>query len=100
MSLLTFDTLEYAKALEAKGFTAQQAEALAEQNKIVFNEFAENQLANKGDLFKVKEELKGDIKKVEHDIHRLDKELAVVKWVSFATFALVGLSLARELLGL
>ncbi|SFR52557.1 hypothetical protein [Thiomicrospira sp. ALE5] len=31
MSFITFDTLQYAKALEAKGFTTEQAEALAEQ---------------------------------------------------------------------
>ncbi|WP_044410423.1 CCDC90 family protein [Thiomicrospira microaerophila] len=104
MHTIIFDTLKYAKTLEANGFSAEQAEALAEQNKIVFNEFAENQLASKGDLFKVKEELKGDLFKVkaelQGDISRLDKELAVVKWVSFATFALVGLSLARDLLSL
>lgn len=43
--------------------------------------------------FKVKEELKSDL-------GRIDKELAVVKWVSFATFALVGVTLARDLFGL
>ncbi len=49
---------------------------------VSFNEFAENQLATKADMLTVKEELKADI-------NRLDKELAVIKWVSFATFAMV-----------
>lgn len=57
MAAITFDTLQYAKALESKGFTVEQAEALAEQNKKVFNEFAENQLATKADLFRAQAEL-------------------------------------------
>lgn len=91
MPVISFDTLEYSKNLEAKGFTIQQAEALAMENKRVFNEFAENQLATKADLFAVKEELKTDI-------GRIDKELAVVKWVVFATFALVALNVLKPLL--
>ena len=51
---------------------------------------AENQLSTKADLFKVKAELKADIS-------RLDKELAVVKWVSFATFALVAVNVLKPL---
>ena len=91
MPVISFDTLEYSKNLEAKGFTIQQAEALAMENKRVFNEFAENQLATKADLFAVKEELKTDI-------GRIDKELAVVKWVVFATFALVAVNVLKPLL--
>ena len=82
MALVTFDTLEYSKNLEAKGFMVEQAEALAVEQKRVFNEFAENQLATKADLFTVKEELKTDV-------NRLDRGLAVVKLVTFATFGMV-----------
>ncbi|MGC9387232.1 MAG: hypothetical protein ACP5D0_09815 [Hydrogenovibrio sp.] len=93
MALITFDTLEYSKKLEAKGFTVEQAEVLAMENKRVFNEFAENQLATKADLYTVKEELKTELVTVKDelkmDLNRLDKELAVVKWVAFATFGLV-----------
>lgn len=75
MSVVAFDTLEYSKNLEEKGFTAEQAEALAIENKRVFNEFAENQLATKADLFRAQAEL--------------DKKISIVQWVSFATFAMV-----------
>ncbi len=92
MAVISFDTLEYSKNLESQGFTVQQAEALAKENKRVFNEFAETQLATKADLFTVKEELKIDLftmkEELKTDIHQINIQLAVVKWVSFATFAL------------
>ncbi len=81
-SVINFDTLEYAKALESKGFTVEQAEALALENKRVFNEFAESQLATKKDLFLVKDEL-------QTEIVTLKLELAVLKWVAFSTFGIV-----------
>jgi len=87
--VINFDTLAYAKALEAKGFTTEQAEALAEENKRVFNEFAETQLATKKDLFLVKEELKADIALVKEEVNTVKLELAVVKWASFSTFGIV-----------
>ncbi len=68
MPIITFDTLEYSKNLEAKGFTTEQAEALAIENKRVFNEFAETQLATKADLLAVKEDLKADISVLKTDI--------------------------------
>ncbi len=77
MAIITFDTLEYAKNLKNKGFTIEQAEALANENKRVFNEFAETQLATKADLLDVKHELK--------------TELAVVKSVSFALASAVSI---------
>lgn len=84
MALVTFDTLEYSKNLEAKGFTVEQAEALAIENKRVFNEFAENQLATKADLFVVKDEIKTELV-------RLDKDIVVMRW---AIFTLLGLTTA------
>ncbi len=62
MAVITFDTLEYSKNLEAKGFTTEQAEALAIENKRVFNEFAETQLATKADLLATENRLKTDIR--------------------------------------
>ena len=50
MAVITFDTLEYSKNLEAKGFSAEQAQALAIENKKAFNELAETQLATKEDI--------------------------------------------------
>lgn len=78
MAVITFDTLEYARNLEAKGFTIEQAEALAHENKRVFNEFTETQLATKADLFAVKEELKVDIQTVKSDIKILQWGVALI----------------------
>lgn len=101
MALVTFDTLEYSKNLESKGFTVEQAEALAIENKRVFNEFAENQLATKNDLFTVKEELKTNLlsskDELKTELNKLDKELSVVRWVSFATFAIVAANFLKPL---
>jgi len=91
-NVTNFDTLAYAKTLEAKGFTVEQAEALAEENKRVFNEFAETQLATKKDLFLVKKDLKADIAVVK-------LELAVLKWVAFSTFGIVVAVAAKQFFG-
>ena len=86
-SAISFDTLEYAKALEAKGFTTEQAEALAQENKRVFNEFAETQLATKKDLFVVKEELKQEIldnqeylNQLENRFAQFQADLKIIQW--------------------
>lgn len=60
MSVTTFDTLMYAKKLEAKGFTSEQAEAQVEMIK----EVIDNQLATKQDI----NEIKRDIEDVRRDI--------------------------------
>jgi len=83
-SVIHFDTLAYAKALEAKGFTTEQAEALAEENKRVFNEFAESQLATKKDLFTVKVELKADINKLDSQLDskfsQFQADMRIMQW--------------------
>lgn len=50
MSVTTFDTLKYAKRLEAGGFAIEQAEALAEAQKAAMSEALDTQLATKGDM--------------------------------------------------
>jgi len=50
MSSVTFDTLKYAKRLEAGGFDTKQAEALAEAQKAAMGEALDTQLATKGDM--------------------------------------------------
>ncbi len=60
MSAITFDTLMYAKKLEAKGFTPEQAEAQVEMIK----EVIDNQLATKQDI----NELKRELQDVRRDI--------------------------------
>ena len=50
MGSVTFDTLKYAKRLEAGGFDTRQAEALAEAQKSAMSEALDTQLATKGDI--------------------------------------------------
>lgn len=79
--MVTFDTLAYAEELEAQGFTPAQAKALVSLQKKTIDEFIESQLATKTDLAKI------------------EKELVVVKWVAFATFAMVSAGFAKVFLG-
>jgi len=53
MSSATFDTLKYAKRLEAGGFDTKQAEALAEAQKSAMSEALDTQLATKGDIVRL-----------------------------------------------
>ena len=59
--VVAFDTLEYAKALEAAGFTEQQAEVQAKALARIVDET----LATKADLEALKLELQRDIKELE-----------------------------------
>lgn len=61
MSVVSFDTLDYVKKLEKKGFTGEQAEALAELQKEIFSEALESQIATKKDIREIKS---------EHTLHR------------------------------
>jgi len=80
MAIIAFDALEYARKLESKGFTAEQAEALALENKRVFNEFAENQLSTKADLFTVKNELKEVVQGVKEDVQDVKADIKLLHW--------------------
>jgi len=71
MLTTTFDSLGYAKKLEAAGFTREQAEVQAN----AFREFTSIQeentrkeLATKGDLQDVRNELKVEIAETKHEI--------------------------------
>ncbi len=63
MSSITFDTLAYAKRLRDAGFTEEQAEAQTQAQKQALKEILETTLATKD------------------DIHRLEKQIAVLKWM-------------------
>lgn len=67
MTTTTFDTLGYAKKLEAAGFTRQQAETQAEALKIIL----ENQVATKQDLRETELRLQKEIR---------DTEMRLLKW--------------------
>jgi hypothetical protein len=71
MAVVAFDTLNFAKKLEKNSFSAEQAAVLVELQRESMAEVMDSQLATKA------------------DISLLDKELAIVKWVSFATFAII-----------
>lgn len=86
MASITFDTLKFARKLEKNGFSTDQATILVELQKESIAESMDTQLATKTDISEVKLE-----------INRLDKELAVVKWVSFATFAIVAIPFIKGL---
>ena len=79
MSVVTFDALNFARKLEKNGFSAEQAAILMELQRESISEAVESQLATKA------------------DVSFLDKELAIVKWVSFATFAIVAVPFVRAL---
>lgn len=58
MATITFDTLKYAKKLEAAGIPAAQAEAMAEAQKDIFSETLDATLATKNDVCDIKSELR------------------------------------------
>ena len=83
MSIFAFDSLAYAKEMEAGGFTRQQSEAFAAaQGKILKDAFAASELATKTDIRDVRDEiqdvraeLKADIQDVRNEIQAVRTEL-------------------------
>ena len=63
MASVTFDTLAFARRLRDGGFTEEQAEAHTLAQKQVLSEVLETTLATKD------------------DINRLEKQIAVLKWM-------------------
>ena len=70
---VTFDTLSYAKKLQAAGFTPEQAEVQAE----TFLAIVQEQLVNKRDLKEVEKELKIEIENVRKELKEVEKELKI-----------------------
>ena len=64
MSAITFDTLKFVEKLKSAGVPEAQAKAEAEALVSAFSEAMDAQIATKS------------------DIHRIEKELAVLKWMS------------------
>ncbi|MDR3324319.1 MAG: CCDC90 family protein [Zoogloeaceae bacterium] len=96
MSSITFDTLQVVKKLETKGFDQNQAEGISDALKDVLQtadiatksdiNLVDKQLseaATKGDLEKVRAELKIDIEKIRAEL---------IKWyVGIAAAQIIGL---------
>lgn len=92
MTTTAFDTLGYAKRLEAAGFTRQQAEVQAEVQAEIMRQQAEAQnaalqkilesrdreLATRGDLRETELRLQKEIEGVRAEIK--DAELRLLKW--------------------
>jgi len=68
-----FDTLRYAKKLQAAGFTQEQAEVQAE----TFLEVVQEQLVRKQDLQETEGRLTLEIEKVRLDIETVRKDLTI-----------------------
>jgi hypothetical protein len=77
MTSVTFDTLQFSKKLQAKGFKPEQAEGISEALQEVIN-VAE--VAAKHDLKELDNKL--DIRMAE-----LNAEMKMIKWMSGATMA-------------
>ena len=89
MTVITFDTLEYASKLRSAGFPEEQAEALARAQKDALSEALDTALATKGDIAAVRE-----------DISKLDKQLLVIKWMLALVVAVTVLPALKTLFGL
>jgi len=74
MASITFDTLAYAKKLREGGFTEEQAEAHTQAQKQVLSEVLSTTLSTKDDINRLE-------RVVESDINRLEKQIAVLKWM-------------------
>ncbi len=89
MSTITFDTLRYVKQLEASGIAPQQAEAFVNAQREILSEALDSTLATKSDI----RDVRVDIAKLEaenkQDMAKLDKELAVLKWMTGLVMACV-----------
>lgn len=68
----SFDTLSYARRMEAVGFTRAQAEALAEEQAKLIDE----RLATKADIALLRSDIRSDFDKVRVEIEAIRASLA------------------------
>ncbi len=68
MTSVTFDTLRFTNKLKEKGFTAEQAEGVAE----AFVDAANDELATKADIVTLRSVMKTDLR---------DLEIRIIKWL-------------------
>lgn len=92
MSTITFDTLKFAERLEKAGLTREQASAIAEAQKDALSEALDTQLANKGDIRSVRD----DLVKIDRRMDTLDAEIRLVKWMLGALIALAVANFAKQ----
>lgn len=99
MTTIPFDTMEYFEKLKSAGFTEPQARVQGEamQGVVVsYDETTRKELATKGDIQDVRNELKQDIQnlrnELKQDIQDVRNEMAetkheILKWMATAMIA-------------
>ena len=92
MPAINFDTLAYAKEMEAAGFTREQADAFATaQGKILKDAFAATELATRSDVRDVRDELKEEIANTKHEILKWVMGIALAQ--TAALVAVIGVAI-------
>ena len=76
MASITFDTHAFIKKLMKAGFREEQAEVLSEVQKQSLSEVLDTTLATKDDINGVKDE-----------IFKVEKDVAILKWMTGLMFA-------------
>lgn len=89
---LTFDTLMFFQKLEGAGFTRPQAEALAEAQKAVISEALDTQIATKGDIAKLRDEIVHLDRRMDATDAKLDK----LTWMMGMLIALAVANFAKQ----
>lgn len=77
MSVVAFDTLEFAEILEKSGFSPQQAKSLIELQKRTLNEALESQIATKKDV----SSLKDDLHKIDLKFTVIEGKVTLIHWM-------------------
>ena len=85
MSTITFDTLKYAKQLEASGIPAVQAEAFVNAQREILSEAIDITLATKV-----------DIRDVRSDLALLDSKVDKLSWMIGILIALAVANFAKQ----
>jgi hypothetical protein len=80
MSAVPFDTLKYAEALRAAGWTDEQARLQAEALADALRQGGQG-FAIKGDIAELRMAFKADIAELKADIAKLQTDIAWVKWI-------------------
>src|SRR5437667_10682294 len=93
---MTFDTLSYARRLKQAGVPEAQAEALADATR----ELVMQDVATKGDIAALRNELKSDLAALEQRLIAAMETLSLRLTVRMGIVLAAGLSLMTALIGL
>jgi len=96
MSAITFDTLKFVERLEQAGVPRAQAAAIAEAQRDVFSEALESELATKGDIRAVREDLTGFGARIDRRIDAIDAEIRLLKWMMGVLIAIAIANFAKQ----